>query len=146
RDVVAVATAPAALEERRQRQEGGDLRPHRGVDEDARVEAREACLTPARLAVGDVARHALLVARAERPGRRVRDDRLCAAAAPAPRQLGVLLGEAAARPEERGLDRRAAHAEALADLAVAEALELAHDEDLVVRLGEAAEGAAEVVE
>jgi len=48
--------------------------------------------------------------------------------------------------EEGGLDRRPAHAQALADLAVAEALELAHHEDLVVGLGQAAEGAAQVVE
>ena len=74
------------------------------------------------------------------------DDRLDAAAALAADELGVLLGEPAARAEERGLDRRPAHAEPLADLAVAEALELAHDEDLVVGLGEAAEGAAQVVE
>ena len=46
-------------------------------------------------------------------------------------QLVVLLGEAPAGAEQRRLDGRTAHAQALADLAVAQALELAHDEDLV---------------
>src|SRR5207247_11143079 len=93
-----------------------------------------------------VGRHAALVARAERAGRGAGDDRLDAPAALAADQLGVLLAEPAPRAEERGLDRRAAHAEALADLAVAEALELAHHEDLVVGFRQAAESAAEMVE
>ena len=63
-DAVASA-AETALEEGRERQEGGDLRLDRRVDEDARVEAGEPRLAPAGLAVGDVARHAALVARAE---------------------------------------------------------------------------------
>ena len=56
------------------------------------------------------------------------------------------LAETAAGAEQRRLDRRAAEAEALADLAVGEALELTHDEDLVVGVRQAAERAAEVVE
>ena len=61
-------------------------------------------------------------------------------------ELLVLLAEPAAGAEQRALDSGAAHAEAVADLAVREALELAHDEDVVVGLRQPAEGAAEVVD
>ena len=74
------------------------------------------------------------------------DDRLDAHAARAGDEVVVLLGQAPARAEERALDGRAAHAHPVADLAVGEALELAQDEDLVVRVGQAAERAAQVVE
>src|SRR5204862_1073041 len=131
---VAVAAAPLALEEGRQRQERGDLRPNRRVDEDAGIEAGEPRLAATRLAVRDMAGHAALVARAERARRGVADDRLDAAAALAADQLGVLLGEPAACAEGRGFDRRAAHAEALAVLAVAAALESTQSGDLVVLL------------
>src|SRR5439155_8134253 len=134
RDAVAPAT-PTPPQEGRQRQPGRDPRPHRRVDQDAAVEAREPRLAPAGLAVGDVAGHPALIARPQRSRRGVGDDRLDAAAALAGDELGVLLREPAARAEERGLDRRPAHAEPLADLAVAEALELAHHEDLVMGLG-----------
>ena len=67
-------------------------------------------------------------------------------AAPAAGQLVVLLAELAAGPEQGALDHLARHAEPVADLVVGEALELAHDEQLVVALGQAAEGAAQVVE
>ena len=58
-------------------------------------------------------------------------------AALARRELVVLLAEALARAEQGALDRRAAHAHALADVLVAQPLELAQDEDLVVAVGEA---------
>ena len=74
------------------------------------------------------------------------DDRLDALAALAGDELLVLLAQALAGAEERALDAGAADAEALADLAVGEALELAHHEDLVVGVRQAAEGAAQVVE
>ena len=61
-------------------------------------------------------------------------------------EVVVLLGQPPAGAEERGLDGRAAHAHALADLAVGQALELAQHEDLVVGLRQAAERAAQVVE
>ena len=74
------------------------------------------------------------------------DDALDALAAGAGDDVVVLLGQPPAGAEERRLDGRAAHAHALADLLVAEALELAQDEDLVVGLAQPAERAAEVVE
>ena len=76
----------------------------------------------------------------------VGDDALDAQAARAGRELVVLLAEPLARAEQRALHGGAAHAHALADVLVAAALELAHDEDLVVRLGQAAERAAQQVE
>ena len=110
------------------------------------VEARGERGAPAGLAVGDVARHLALVARARAPAGGAGDDRLDAPAALAGDELLVLLGQAPPGAEEGGLHRRPAHPELLADLAVAQAFELAHDEDLVVGLGEPAEGAAQVVE
>ena len=62
------------------------------------------------------------------------DDPLDAQAAGAGDDVVVLLGQPAAGAEQRRLDGRAAHAHALADLLVGEALELAQDEDLVVGL------------
>ena len=84
-------------------------------------------------------RHLTLVAQADRPARRVGDDRLHALAALAGDELLVLLAEALARAEERRLDRRAAHAQAIADLGVGAALELAHHEDLVMGLAQPGE-------
>ena len=74
------------------------------------------------------------------------DQALDPHAARAADEVVVLLGQAPARAEQRALDGRAAHAHPVADLAVGEAFELAQDEDLVVRVGQAAERAAQVVE
>ena len=59
---------------------------------------------------------------------------LDADAARAADELLVLLGQAPARAEQRRLDRRARHPQPRADLAIGQALELAHDEDLVMGL------------
>jgi hypothetical protein len=138
----------AAAQEQRQRRHGGDLRRGRGGRPCRRVDrdARQARVAPARLAVGDVPRHAPLIAQPGAAPARAVDDLLDAAAALAADELLVLLAQPSPGAEERALDAWPAHAEALADLAVREALELAHDEDLVVGLREPAEGPAEVVE
>src|SRR5919198_22380 len=120
--------------------------PAGGFAERAGVEAGRERRAPARLAVGDVARHAALVARAHLAIAGPRDDPLDAPAALAGHELLVLLRQAAAGAEQGGLDRRTAHPEPLADLAIAQPLELAHDEDLVVSLRQPAERAAQVVE
>ena len=67
-------------------------------------------------------------------------------AAPAADELVVLLAEPAAGAEQGALDDRPRHPQPFADLAVGEPLELAHHDDPVVALGQAVEGAAEVVE
>ena len=74
------------------------------------------------------------------------DDPLDAHAARAGDDVVVLLGQPAARAEQRRLDRRPAHAHPPADLLVGEPFELAQDEDLVVRLAQPAEGAAQRLE
>jgi hypothetical protein len=142
----AVGAAKPALEEARQGQQRGDLGPHGAPRERRDVEAGGGGLTPARLAVGDVAGHAPLVADPHAPVTGARDDRLHAQAALAGDELVVLLGQPPAGAEERRLDRRPAHPHPLADLAVAESTQLAHDEDLVMSIGEPVESAAQVVE
>jgi hypothetical protein len=74
------------------------------------------------------------------------DDRLHAYAALAGRELVVFLPQALARAEQGALDRRAAHAQALADVVVAQALELAHDQDLVMVVGDLSESSEEMVD
>ena len=138
--------AEAAAQERGDRQERGDPGARGPRRELLDVEAGQAGRAPARLAVRDVAGHLAAVAHAEAALGAGLDDALHAAAALAADELVVLLGEAPAGAEQRRLDRRAAHAQALADLAVAQALELAHDEDLVVGLGEPAERALQVLQ
>ena len=94
----------------------------------------------------DVAREPARLARAQ-PGLGGRGDQaLDPAATGAADEVVVLLGQAPPRSEQRALHRRAAHAQALADLAVGQPLELAHHEDLVVGVGEPDERAAQVVE
>ena len=142
--------AAAAAQQQREREQRGDLL-HRALAQrpagDQRlVDAGGERLAAARLAVGDVARQAARVARAETAARGGRDDRLDPQAALAGGELVVLLREPAAGAEERALDGGAAHAHPLADLAIGEALELAQDEDLVMGLGEPAERADHVVE
>src|SRR6185312_12085411 len=145
--ITLTAAAEPALDERRERQERGDLAAERLLGgQRGDVEARRVGGAPARLAVRDVAGELALVAHAEAALAAAFDQALDAEAALAARELRVLLGEAAARTEQGRLDRRAAHAQAPADLAVGEALELAHHEDVVMGLGQPAEGAAQVVE
>jgi hypothetical protein len=95
-----------------------------------------------------VTRQAALVAQAEPrvavPGGG--DDPLHAQAAGAGGEVVVLLAEPLAGAEEGALDGWPAEAHDLADVLVAAPLELAQDEDLVVRVGQAAERAAQVVE
>ena len=136
----------APAQERRERQQRGDLRAQRAARGHDVGEAGRVRVAPAGLAVREVASHAPAVAGAEPAAVGGADDRLDARAPSARRELLVLLGESLAGPEERRLDRRPAHRHALADLAVREALELAHDEDLVVGVGQAAQRAAQVVE
>src|SRR4051794_1385381 len=98
------------------------------------------------VAVAEVPLDPALVPDADRVGRPLGEDRTDALAALAADELGVLLLEAPARAEERALDLRAGHPEALPEFVVGEALELAHDQDLVVGLAEAAKRALQVVE
>ena len=100
----------------------------------------------ARVAVGGVAGDPAPLAHAQAAVRGVGDDRLHARAALARREALVLLAQAPAGAEQRALDARLGHPEALADRLVAQALELAQDEDLVMRVRERAERAAQVVE
>ena len=129
-----------------QREQAGELARHAPGhgqrDLDAALDGEPA----ARLAVRDVAREPALVAHAQADLAGIGDDPLDAQAAGAGRELVVLLAQPLARAEQRALDRRAAHAHALADVLVAQALELAHHEDLVMGVGQPAEGAAEQVE
>src|SRR4029453_4546233 len=73
-------------------------------------------------------------------------DALPAPPAAAGPRSPVLLAEPLARAEQGALHGPAGHAETLADVGVAAPLELAQHEDLVVRLGEAAERARQVLE
>ena len=61
-------------------------------------------------------------------------------------ELLVFLSQLAPSPEQRALDHRARHPGPAADLLVGETLELAHHEQLVVVLGQAAERAAQILE
>src|SRR5207247_2327170 len=74
------------------------------------------------------------------------DEPLRAIASLARDDLVVLCAEATTRTEQRAFHRRPAQAEPLADLPVGETLEFAHDEDLVVGLGEPAERSSQVLE
>ena len=98
--------------------------------------------------MGDVPGELALLAhaRAARAVPDVRDGGLHAHAALAGGELVVLLAQPLAGAEQRALDGGAAHAHPLADVLVAAALELAHHEDLVVALRQAAERAPQVVE
>src|SRR4051794_105431 len=84
-------------------------------------------LAAAGVAVAEVPLDAALVAHADGVVVALGEDRPHPLAALAADELGVLLLETPARPEERALDLGARHAEALAELVVGEALELAHD-------------------
>ena len=114
--------------------------------EDRAVEPGGHRLATARLAVRDVAREPARLARAEPGLAGRRDQALDPLAAGAADEVVVLLGQPPPRAEQRALDRWAAHAQALADLAVGQPLELAHHEDLVMRVGQPDERAAQVVE
>jgi hypothetical protein len=94
----------------------------------------------------DVARKPALVAQPQPRVAGLGDDPLDAQAAGARRELVVLLAQPLAGAEQRALDGGPAHPQALADVLVAQALELAHHEDLVVGVRQPAERAAEVVE
>ena len=124
----------------------GDALAHGRAGEQLAVEPGGQRLAPARLAVREMAGEAARVARAQRASAAVRMIALDALAAGAGDDVVVLLGQAPARAEERGLHGRPAHAHPAADLRVAQALELAQDEDLVVGLRQAAERAAQAVE
>ena len=145
-----IGGAAAELDERRERQQTRDARgdplAHGRTREQLAVQPGGERLAAAALAVREVAGEPARVAQAQRRLRGGDDDALDALAAGAGDDVVVLLGQAAAGAEERRLDGRAAHAHPLADLLVAQALELAQDEDLVVGLAEPAERAAEVVE
>ena len=104
-------------------------------------------VAPARLAVREVARHPPAVAQADRARRaaRRRGPRTRRQRSPLT-SSSYSSRQPPARAEQRALDRRLAHPEPVADLAVAQPLELAHDEDVVMGLRQPAERAAEVVE
>jgi hypothetical protein len=72
--------------------------------------------------------------------------RLHLLAAPTAGKLVVLRSELAAGTEQRALHHLPRHAHADADLVVGETRELAHDQQLVMTLGQAAKGAAEILQ
>src|SRR5437763_9319333 len=86
-------TEPPAPQEQRQRQHRGDALAHRAVGSDRDVQAGEAGLTAARLAMRDVASEPALVAQADIAVGSRPDDALDALAARAGNQLLVLLGQ-----------------------------------------------------
>ena len=147
RDVAVADTPPPP--QPRDRKQRRDLAGKPGRMEQRIVDAGEAGLASARLAVREVAGEPPALAQAQ-PEQRLRlagrDQRLHVLATPPADELVVLLAEPAPGAEQGALDDRARHAESVADLAVGEPLELAHDDDSVVALGEAAEGAAKIVE
>ena len=133
----------------RERKQRGDLRGDAARPEQRLVHAGHQRGVPAGLAVGEMAGEAAAVTDPERAHRAqpsAVDRRLDLLAALAAGQLLVLLAELATRAEQAALDHLAGHVEALADLVVGHALELAHHQQLVMGRREAAEGAAEVIE
>jgi hypothetical protein len=75
-----------------------------------------------------------------------RDDALDTFAPTPTDELVVLLAQLPTGPEQGALNDPLGHPEGLPDLRVRAALELAHDDEPVVTLGQAAERASEVVE
>ena len=67
-------------------------------------------------------------------------------APPAAGELVIFLGELAPSPEQGAFDHLARHARPPPDLVIRAPFELAHDEQLVVALRQAAEGTAQVIE
>ena len=74
------------------------------------------------------------------------NDGLDLLAAASAGKLLILLAQLAAGTEEAALDHRLRHPEALADLVVGAALELAHHQQLVMAVRQSTESAAEVIE
>ena len=106
-------------------------------------------MTAARLTVGEVAGEQPALLDPERPQRALAlsgDHALDSIAAAPGNELLVFLAQLAPGPEQGALDDRLGHPQALADLGVGAALELAHDDDPVMAVGEPLERAAEVVQ
>ncbi len=133
----------------REGQQRGNLADKgRGLEERL-VETSHPRLAAAGLTVGEVARHLAALPDSELADQRGvvdPDDRLDALAAPSADELAVLLAQPAAGTEQVALDHRLGHVESLADLGVGEAGQLAHDDDLVMGLRQAVEGAPETLE
>ena len=145
----ATAAASPGPAPQRQRQEGGDLGGDAAWLDQRLIDPGHQRDVAARLAMGEMTRDPPTLANADGPHRLEGpgfDRALHLLTAPAAGQLLVLLGQLAASAEQAALDHLPGHAEPVPDLVIADALQLAHHQQLMVGIGEPAEGAAQVVE
>ena len=133
----------------REREQRRDLRRDAARPDQGLIDPGHQSGMPAELTMGEMAGEAATVAKPER-GRRAQppalDGGLDLLAALATGELLVLLAELSTRPEQAALDHLAGHVQARADLVVGQALELTHHQQLVMARGQAAEGAAQVIQ